>query len=200
MSSTRPVDEPATWVRAAGLVGGFVALLWLLEIVDTLAAHRLDAYGVQPREGEGLLGIAFAPLLHAGFDHLAANTLLVAVLGFLVLFSGIARGLVVTLTIWVVAGFGVWLVAPAGTTHLGASGLVFGWLVYLMVRGLVSRRAGEVILGMTLFFLYGGVLLGVLPGQPGISWQGHLFGAIGGLLAALWFGERRPVSAAASRW
>ncbi len=191
MSSTRPVDEPATWVKAAVLTGGFVALLWVLEIVDSIAGHRLDQYGVQPRDGEGLLGIVFAPLLHVGFDHLISNTVLVAVLGFLVLFSGIGRGLAVTATIWVVAGLGVWLIAPAGTTHLGASGLVFGWLVYLMVRGLVSRRAGEVILGLTLFFVYGGVLLGVLPGQPGISWQGHLFGAVGGLLAAFWFSERR---------
>jgi membrane associated rhomboid family serine protease len=191
VSSTRPVDEPATWVRAATLVGGFVAVLWLLEVVDTAMGNRLDQYGVQPREGDGLVGVVLAPLLHAGFDHLAANTVLVAVLGFLVLFSGIGRGLAVTLVIWLVAGLGVWLIAPAGTVHLGASGLVFGWLVYLMVRGVVSRRPGEVILGLTLFFLYGGVLFGVLPGQPGISWQGHLFGAIGGLLAALWLSERR---------
>lgn len=191
MSTARRVDEPATWLQALVLTGGFVALLWVLEVVDTLAGHRLDQYGVQPREDEGLLGVVFAPLLHAGFGHLAANTLLVAVLLFLVLFSGIRRGLAVTLTVWVVAGLGVWLTAPAGTVHLGASSLVFGWLVYLMVRGFVSRRPGEVILGITLFFLYGGVLLGVLPGQPGISWQGHLFGAVGGLLAALWLSERR---------
>ncbi len=191
MSTTRPVDEPSTWVRAGVLVGGFVAALWLLEFVDTAAGHRLDQYGVQPRESEGLLGVLFAPLLHAGFDHLAANTVPVVVLGFLVLFSGIGRGLAVTLVIWLVAGLGVWLIAPAGTVHLGASGLVFGWLVYLMVRGVVSRRPGEVILGLTLFFLYGGLLFGVLPGQPGISWQGHLFGAVGGLLAALGFSERR---------
>lgn len=191
MSSTRPVDRPATWASAALLTVGFVVLLWALEIVDSGMGNRLDQYGVQPREREGLLGVLFAPLLHGGFDHLSANTVPVLVLGFLVLFSGIGRGIAVTLVIWVVAGVGVWLIAPSGTTHLGASSLIFGWLVYLMVRGFFSGRAGEVILGLTLVFLYGGLLLGVLPGQPGISWQGHLFGAVGGLLAALWLSERR---------
>jgi membrane associated rhomboid family serine protease len=191
VSSYRPVDQPSTWVRAAVLTGGFVALLWVLEIVDTAADHRLDEYGVQPREGEGLIGVLAAPLLHAGFDHLGANTLPVLVLGFLVLVSGIGRGLAVTAVIWLVAGLGVWLVAPSYSVHLGASSLIFGWLVYLMARGAFSRRPGEVILGLTLFFLYGGLLFGVLPGQPGISWQGHLFGAVGGLLAAIWLSERR---------
>ena len=191
MSGYRPVDRPATWAQAALVTGGFVVLLWVLEIVDTVADHRLDEYGVHPRDAEGLVGVVAAPLLHAGFDHLGANTLPVLVLGFLVLVSGVGRGLAVTAVIWVVAGLGVWLIAPSYTVHLGASSLIFGWLVYLMARGAFSRRPGEIILGMTLFFLYGGLLLGVLPGQPGISWQGHLFGAVGGLLAAVLLSERR---------
>jgi membrane associated rhomboid family serine protease len=120
----------------------------------------------------------------------SANTIPALVLAFLVLVSGIARGVLVTAIIWLVGGIGVWLVAPSNTVHLGASVLIFGWLVYLMVRGIFTRRAGEIILGMVLFFMYGGLLLGVLPGQPGISWQGHLFGAIGGALAAWLVGER----------
>jgi membrane associated rhomboid family serine protease len=191
MSGYRAVDRPATWAQAALLTAGFVALLWVLEIVDTAADHRLDDYGVHPRDAEGLVGVVTAPLLHVGFDHLGANTLPVLVLGFLVLVSGIGRGLAVTAVIWLVAGLGVWLIAPSYTVHLGASSLIFGWLVFLMARGVFSRRPGEIILGMTLFFLYGGLLLGVLPGQPGISWQGHLFGAVGGLLAAVWLSERR---------
>jgi len=79
---------------------------------------------------------------------------------------------------------GVWLVAPTNSIHLGASVLIFGWLVYLMLRGIWTRRVGQIILGIMLFLLYGTLLLGVLPGQPGISWQGHLFGAVGGGLAA----------------
>jgi membrane associated rhomboid family serine protease len=190
MSMQRDVDRPATWVLAAVGSVAFVVLLWVIEIVDAAMNNELDQYGVQPRDGEGLLGIVFAPVLHAGWDHLSANTLPALLMGFLVLVSGIARGLMATAVVWVVGGLGVWLVAPSNSIHLGASVLIFGWLVYLMVRGIFTRRAGEIILGMVLFFMYGGLLLGVLPGQPGVSWQGHLFGAIGGGLAAWSVNER----------
>ncbi len=195
MSTYRPVDRPSTWGVAAVASLGFVALIWVLEIADTIAEHRLDDYGVEPREAEGLVGILFAPLLHFGFDHLGANTIPALVLFFLVLVSGVGRGLAATAVIWLVGGVGVWLVGPTGTEHAGASVLIFGWLVYLMVRGIWTRSAGEIILGIILFLAYGTLLLGVLPGQPGISWQGHLFGAIGGLLAAAFLGrDQRPRS------
>ena len=193
MTSYRRADQPATWARAAAISVGFVALLWVLEIADTAADHRLDDLGVEPRTDEGLVGILLAPLLHFGFDHLGANTAPALVLFFLVLVSGIGRGLAATAVIWLVGGVGVWLVGPSGTEHAGASVLIFGWLLYLMVRGLWTRSAGEIILGIVLFLGYGTLLLGVLPGQPGISWQGHLFGAVGGVLAApLLARDRRP--------
>ncbi len=100
------------------------------------------------------------------------------------LLGDVRRGLAVTGVIWLVAGLGTWLVASPGTVHVGASGLVFGWLVYLVLRGWFAQRLGQVLLGALLFLAYGGLLWGVLPGQPGISWQGHLFGAVGGLVAA----------------
>lgn len=187
----RPVDQPSVWARAGVQSVGFVALLWVIEVVDASLGGSLDDYGITPRSDEGLLGILLAPLLHAGWGHLVANTLPALVLFFLVLVSGIGRGLAATAIIWLVGGLGVWLVSPANTITLGASVLIFGWLVYLMVRGVFSRSAGEIILGMVLFFLYGGLLLGVLPGTPGVSWQGHLFGAVGGGLAAAWLSEPR---------
>ena len=187
----RPVDRPSVWVSAGLQSFGFVALLWVIELVDTSMQHRLDELGIAPRSDEGLLGILLAPLLHYGWGHLMANTLPALVLFFLVLVSGIGRGLAATAIIWLVGGLGVWLVAPTNTITLGASVLIFGWLIYLMVRGIFSRSAGEIILGMVLFFLYGGLLLGVLPGQPGVSWQGHLFGALGGALAAVLLNEPR---------
>jgi membrane associated rhomboid family serine protease len=175
---------------AAQVSIGFVALLWLVELVDVLLSNRLDAAGVEPREADGLDGILFAPLLHGGWDHLAANTVPLLVFGFLILLAGVARWLLVTAVVWVVGGVGVWLTGGEDTVHIGASVLAFGWLVYLLVRGLFSRSIGQILVGALLLFAYGGVLLGVLPGQPGVSWQGHLFGAIGGLLAAAWLGQR----------
>ncbi|RYB93678.1 rhomboid family intramembrane serine protease [Nocardioides oleivorans] len=189
------VDREPAWRSAALITGGFVALLWVLEIVDTASGHALDAYGVQPRTEDGLVGIALAPVLHFGFDHLVSNTVPVVVLGFLTLATGIARGLLATAIIWVVGGLGVWLVAQPSSNHAGASVLIFGWIVYLVVRGFLNRNSIEIFVGVGVFLVYSSVLLGVLPGTPGVSWQGHLFGAIGGFLAARLLTTRRRVAA-----
>lgn len=184
----------ASWQRAAVLVGGFVAVLWALEVLDTVTGRPLDAWGVRPRTDEGLVGVVVAPMLHFGFAHLVGNTLPVLVLGFLTLATGIARGLLATAVIWVVGGLGVWVVAPPGSVHAGASVLIFGWIVFLVVRGLLDRYPIEILIGVAVFLLYSSTLLGVLPGQPGISWQGHLFGALGGFLAARLLRRRRDES------
>ncbi|WP_052337167.1 rhomboid family intramembrane serine protease [Nocardioides alkalitolerans] len=187
-SRSEPVRDAAT------LVGVFVALLYVVELVDQLLDNRLDQYGVQPRSDEGLLGIVFAPLLHGGWGHLAANTVPLLVLGFVIALSGIGRFLAATAVVWVVGGLGTWLFAGENTVHLGASVLVFGWLVYLVLRGFFARRPGQIAVGVLVLVVYGGALWGVLPGQPGISWQGHLFGAVGGGLAAWWLAPRRTAS------
>lgn len=172
------------------VIAVFVGLLYVVELADTVTGNRLDTAGVQPRETDGLDGILFAPLLHGGWAHLAANTVPVLVLGFLILLSGLSRWFAVTVVVWVVGGLGVWLTGPENTVHIGASVLAFGWLAYLLLRGLFSRSVGQILVGVALLFLYGGLLVGVLPGTPGVSWQGHLFGALGGALAAWWFGQR----------
>lgn len=179
------------WLRALILAGAFVVFLWALEIVDSAANNRLDEFGVRPRSDEGLLGILFAPVLHAGFEHLSANTVPALILAFLVLVTGIGRGLAATAIIWVVGGLGVWLVASSNSIHLGASVLIFGWLVYLILRGIFNRSIGEIALGVLVLLIYGGMLFGILPGQPGVSWQGHLFGAVGGAIAAFVLAEPR---------
>ena len=187
-------NRTPVWQQALVLVGGFTALLWVLEVVDTAADHRLDQYGVQPREADGLLGILFAPLLHGGWDHLAGNTVPVLVLGFLVLSTGVGRGLAATGIIWLVGGIGTWVVAPSYTVHIGASVLVFGWLTYVVARGFLHRQVAEVLIGLGVLVIWGGLLLGVVPGDPGVSWQGHLFGAIGGLVAAWTLRPSRSVA------
>lgn len=165
------------------MIAAFTGLLYLSEAADTVLGGALDNAGIEPRQLDGLDGVLWAPLLHAGWQHLVANTVPVLVLGFLALAGGISQFVAVTAVVWIVGGAGTWLTGGPGI-HLGASVLVFGWMVFLLVRGFYARSAGQITLAVMLFLFWGGMFWGVLPGTPGISWQGHLFGALGGLLAA----------------
>jgi membrane associated rhomboid family serine protease len=169
--------------QAAIVVAGFTALLYLIELIDVVLPAELDLFGVQPRSVAGLDGILWAPLLHYDWAHLVANTLPVLIFGFLVMASGLGQWFAVTLTIWLISGIGVWLTGGDGVT-IGASGLAFGWLAFLLVRGIFTRSFAQLAVAVVLFMYWGGTLLGVLPGDPGVSWQGHLFGALAGVLAA----------------
>jgi len=161
---------------AAIVIGSFTVLLYLIELLDVAIPANLDNFGVQPRTLGGLDGIIWAPLLHHGWAHLFANTIPVLVFGFLAMANGVGQWVAVTLTIWVFSGIG-------GVT-VGASGVAFGWLAFLLLRGVFNKSFAQLAVAVVLFLYWGSTLLGVLPGNPGVSWQGHLFGAIGGVLAA----------------
>lgn len=178
--------------RTDGLrfVAGMVVLMWLVEIADVIDGGRLDRFGIRPRDVAGLEGIVTAPFLHAGFGHLIANTIPFALLGATIALSGLARVAAVSGIVALVSGLGTWLVASDSTVHLGASGVVFGYGTYLLARGFYDRRIMYIAIGALVGVLWGGALLfGLLP-RPGISWQGHLFGALGGVLAARVLGSR----------
>ena len=192
--------QPPTPKRPAWLVGGltvvsFVALLYVIEVWDNVTGHRLDDNGIRPLESDGLWGIVVSPLLHSNWDHLIANTVPALVLGFLMTLAGMGRFIYATAIVWILGGFGTWLIGNIGaqcpyvgvrceTNHIGASGLIFGWLAFLIVFGFFTRKVWEIVVGVIVLFVYGGVLLGVLPGTPGVSWQGHLCGAVAGVVAA----------------
>ena len=166
------------------LLVGLVGLMWLSEVVDTATNGALAQYGIISREPRGLIGILTAPFLHLGFGHLISNTLPLVTLGALIAVSGAARLFAVTAIVTVIGGFGTWLISPPNTITIGASGLVFGYASYLILRGLFNRRLGQVLLGIIVVMVWGSALLGGLLPQDGISWQGHLFGGIAGVLAA----------------
>jgi membrane associated rhomboid family serine protease len=178
------------------LVLALAALMWLVEVVDQVLGGRLDRYGIEPHHVDGLAGIVSAPFLHAGWGHLIGNTLPFLALGAVIALSGVARVAVVTAVVAVVGGLGTWLVAPAGTDHIGASGVVFGYASYLIARGAFSRRPLHLLAGLVVLAIYGATLLVSLVPADGISWQGHLFGAVGGVVAARALDARRPEPAA----
>lgn len=189
---------PAHPVPAALAMIAFTALLYVIEIVDRVTSLGLDHDGIVSRSLSGLWGILWAPLLHGNWDHLLSNTLPFLVFGFLAMAGGIRQFVGVTALIWLASGVGVWLTGPDGYSTIGASGVIFGWLVFLLVRGFFARSLRQIGLAVVLFMIWGSVLLGILPGQPNISWQAHLFGALAGLLAA-WLVSRadRPQGLAA---
>ncbi len=193
MPETAPARWPA-WKLGGATMLTFVALLYLIEIVDQLTGHSLDRNGIRPLETDGLSGILFAPMLHADWSHLLANTGPALVLGFLVTLAGMSRFVWATAIIWILGGLGTWLIGGIGscrmeTIHIGASGLIFGWLGFLLVFGWLTRHIWQIVTGLVVLFVYGGILWGAVPVLDrcgGVSWQGHLCGAIAGVLAAYW--------------
>jgi membrane associated rhomboid family serine protease len=194
--------EPRTPQKAdRERTGGFavivamVLLMWLVETIDIVAGN-LDGAGIHPRDPEGLVGIAASPFLHSGFTHLIGNTIPFVVLGLAIAVGGLVRTLAVVGIVAAIGGLGTWLTAPSNTVVIGASGLVFGFAAYLVARGAYSRSPWHIAGGLIVIVIYGSTLLTGLVPTPGISWQGHLFGAIGGLVAArLLHRARRPAAA-----
>ncbi|EGJ33765.1 MULTISPECIES: rhomboid family intramembrane serine protease [Moorena] len=174
------------------ILGGWVALMWIVELVDIfIFGRKLDLYGIIPRNPIGLRGILFAPFLHGGFSHLISNTIPFLVLGWFVMLQETSDFFVVTTITMVVGGLGVWLLGAPNSVHIGASVLIFGYLGFLLFRGFFERNLPSIFLSILVGFLYGGLVWGVLPSQPHVSWQGHLFGFIGGILAARLLAKRK---------
>ncbi|MEU4443915.1 rhomboid family intramembrane serine protease [Actinosynnema sp. NPDC050801] len=174
---------PPRPVLSAVVVLGFVGLLYVVEAIDTVLGGRLNDDGVIPRDLGQWDNILWFPLLHGDWTHLTGNAVPLLVLSYLATSGGIKQFFQVTAVIWLTSGLGVWIFGSYGS-HIGASGLVFGFLVFLLVRGIFARSVLQIALAVVVFAVYGAALWGVLPGQPGISWEGHLFGALGGVLAA----------------
>jgi membrane associated rhomboid family serine protease len=174
----------------------FLTGLWGLELVDTfLLGQGLNYLGIRPRSLSGLWGIVFAPLLHGNLLHLVTNTLPFLVLGFLVMLRGQLEFFRVTILIWLIGGLGTWLTGGPHTIHLGLSIIIFGYLGYLLASAYYQRNLNNLLIALLAGLLYGGMIFGVLPLRIGVSWQGHLFGFLGGVLAARWLSQKQKKGA-----
>ncbi|MFC6317075.1 rhomboid family intramembrane serine protease [Corynebacterium gerontici] len=194
-------------VKTSGNVGagflyafGYLVVIWSVHLVNVFVFRgTLTYFGVHPLDLSSIWHIFTAPLIHGSSAHIAANSIPGAIFCFLIGLSGHRAYWEVTGIVCVVSGLGTWLVGGIGTSHIGASGLIYGWLAYLVVRGIFNRSAGQVVLGIVLAFAYSGLIWGVLPTDEGVSWQAHLFGAIGGFIAGATITSDDPPALQAKR-
>jgi membrane associated rhomboid family serine protease len=182
------------------LLVAIVVLMWFVEVINSLTPHdNLDAQGaIYPREIGHVWSIFTAPFLHFGFPHLIDNTIPFVFMGIFIALRGAGRLALVTVIVVVIGGLGTWLIAPAHTETVGASGVVFGYATYLFTRGLFDRSLLEIAIGLIVGLVWGGALLSSIVPHQGISWQGHASGAIGGIVAAWLLANRRPGSGKAA--
>jgi membrane associated rhomboid family serine protease len=180
--------------RAASLMVAYLALLWVIQLINAGTDYSLaSAGGIRPRDPGSLVDIVTSPFLHGSLEHLASNALPLFSLGFIAAITGLKRFLLIVLTVIVIEGVGVWLFSPENSISVGASGVVFGLFGYLLVRGFVDRRPVDLVVSIGVALSYGYVMWNSIGfGVTGISWQGHVSGFVGGLVAAILFKERRP--------
>jgi membrane associated rhomboid family serine protease len=179
-------------VRALIFMTGFLGLLWLIQLINWADSYHLDRFGILPRHESHLADIFTAPLLHFSWQHLEGNSIPFLVLGFLAAYRGIMRFIAVTLIVAITSGLAVWFFQSSTELTVGASGLIFGYFGYVLVRGLFDRNLVDVIVGVLAGIAYAGILAVAIPGTPGISWIGHAGGLAGGVLAGWVLRSRRP--------
>lgn len=162
-----------------------VIIFWAVEVADyTLFHGSLDQYGIKPRDTHALWGILLAPFLHGGFGHLMANTIPFITLGWLTMLQETSDFYIVSILSTIIGGIGVWIFGAANSVHIGASILIYGYLGFLLLRGYFQKNMPSIALSILVAIVYGGLIWGVFPSQVGVSWEGHLFGFLGGAIAA----------------
>ena len=189
------VDNRGTGVgrlkNQAAVLGGTLAVFWAVFVVNLLLGGSLLSLGVIPRTMTGLRGILFAPFLHVSLSHIVANSIPFVALGWMVMLRDDRHFIPVTLAGIVGSGLTAWLLGAPGSVHIGASGVIFGYLGFLMLSGWYARRFGSILLSVVVTLVWGTLILGMMPGTPGVSWQAHVGGFLGGALAARGFRSPR---------
>ncbi len=176
------------------VLGGGLALMWIVFAITWITGGALLWLGVVPRTTLGLRGILFAPFLHGSLAHIIGNSLPFVILGWLVMLRDPRHFTTVTAVAMVGSGLMAWLVGAPGSVHIGASGVIFGYLGFLILSGWYARSAGSILLSVLVTIMWGGLMFGMMPGQAGISWQAHLGGFLGGFFAARMYRVPRMIA------
>jgi membrane associated rhomboid family serine protease len=176
------------------LLVGIVAVMWVIEIINTADSNGLDGDGIYARSLGHLWGILTAPFIHASFGHLISNTIPLVFMGVIIALRGAGRLALVTGIVIVIGGLLTWLISPSGVSTIGASGVVFGYATYLLARGFFDRSPLELVTGLIVGAVWGTVLIASLVPHGNVSWQGHLSGAIAGVIAAYLLRRERPAA------
>jgi membrane associated rhomboid family serine protease len=187
-----PRFDVRSWSGALIVMVALAVVLFVVEAFDAAGNHRLDRFGLKPREVSGLVGVVASPFLHSGWWHLISNIVPFVLLGWVVLLSGLRNWLLVTAIVVVGGGLATWLVAPAGLI-IGVSGVVFGWLGYLIARAFFARRLLWIAMALFVVFFFSSMFGGLLPSiNSHVSWQAHVCGFAAGVLAGWLLHPRTP--------
>jgi membrane associated rhomboid family serine protease len=192
-----PSSKSVARQEAIALLAGMVAIMWVVELINSVDNYKLDQDGLYPHNVDRIWGIFTTPFLHASWSHLIGNTIPFVFMGVLIALEGARRLAAVTLIVIVLGGLGTWLLSPAGVPVVGASGVVFGYATYLLTRGFFNHSVAEILAGVVVGAVFGSALLASLVPHGNVSWQGHLCGGIAGVIAA-WLLSRDRSEVAAS--
>jgi membrane associated rhomboid family serine protease len=184
MSVTSPKAKSVARQEGIALLAGMVAIMWVVELINSVDNYKLDQDGLYPHNVDRIWGIFTTPFLHASWSHLIGNTIPFVFMGALIALEGARRLAAVTLIVIVLGGLGTWLVSPAGVPVVGASGVVFGYATYLLTRGFFNHSLTQILAGVVVGAVFGSALLASLVPHGNVSWQGHLSGGIAGVIAA----------------
>jgi membrane associated rhomboid family serine protease len=192
-ANSEPPFDPSSWTGALIVMGVFGALLWGIQIANAKHDYDYNRFGLKPREYDGLWGVLTQPFLHESYGHLLSNTVPLVAIGWALLLSGVRVWLFVTASVIVLGGVLTWLVAPSDITIVGASGMIFGWLGYLLARAYFTRKLKWIFTAIALLLFFGTLLGSLLPTVDAkVSWQSHVCGFVAGIFIGWVLHPRRP--------
>ncbi len=170
----------------------FVVIMWVVKLTEVFTHSDFASYGLTTRDFHGLKGIFTMPFLHGDFKHLSGNSVPMLILGSLLYYFYNRVAVTVLLWVWFAGASWLWFVGHPGITHIGASGIVYGLATFLFFMGVIRREYRSMVISLLVIFLYGSIFWGIFPIYKGVSWEGHLYGALAGLVAAIYFRKEGP--------